>query len=143
MKTTLSIGHTVPFAALALAALVMAPNSAFAQQASEDQALEAVEEIVKVEVLVTSRFEGRPNELGARTEVFEVRRAVSFADLDLRLAADVDELDRRIESTAQEACETLEERHPLPMWRKGDRQRCIREAIESTDQELETIFAGM
>jgi hypothetical protein len=29
------------------------------------------------------------------------------------------------------------------MWRKGDRQRCIREAIESTDQELETIFAGM
>ncbi len=143
MKTTLLVGRAAPVGALVLAAFAMAPDSTLAQQVSEDQAPEAVEEIVKVEVLVTSRFEGRPNELGARTEVFELRRTVSIADLDLRLAADVDELDRRIESTAKEACETLNEKRPIPKWDKYDLQRCVEDAIESTDQELQTIFAGM
>ncbi len=143
MKTILVTKHATPFAALALAAFVVAPGSAFAQQAGKERASEAIEEVVKVEVVVTSRLVGRPNELGARIEVFELRQTVNFADLDLRLAADVDELDRRIENTAKEACEMLAEKHPIPLWDRADRQRCVKEAIASTDQELEMIFAAI
>jgi UrcA family protein len=142
MKTTLSIENTVPFACLVVAALATAPNFGFAQQTSQDQALEEVEEIVKVEVAVTSRLVNGPSERVAQTQVFELRRTVDIADLDLQRAADVEELDRRIENTAKEACEMLYEKRPSPPW-QADRQQCISDAIKSTDQELEAIFAAI
>jgi len=121
----------------------MVPSSAFTQQVSEDQAVEVIEEVVKVEVLVTSRFVGSPNELGARTEVYELRKTVRFADLDLRKEADVGELEKRIEKIAKESCKTLSEKHPIPLWYEADHRRCVREAIESTDGEMETVFAAI
>ena len=143
MKGTCSFMHSLTTTAFVLAAFVMVPSSAFTQQVSEDQAVEVIEEIVKVEVLVTSRFVGRPNELGARTEVFELKKTVRFADLDLRKEADVGELEKRIENTAKESCKMLSERHPIPLWSRADHRRCVGEAIESTDGEIEAVFAAI
>ena len=143
MKGTCSFMHSLTFTAFVLAAFVMVPSSAFTQQVSEDQAVEVIEEVVKVEVLVTSRFVGRPNDLGARTEVYELKKTVSFADLDLRKEADVGELEKRIENTAKESCKTLSEKHPISLPYKADHWRCVREAIESTDGEMETVFAAI
>ena len=139
MKGTCSFMHSLTTTAFVLAAFVMVPSSAFTQQVSEDQAVEAIEEVVKVGVLITSRLVGRPNAIGARTEVFELKKTVSFADLDLRKEADVGKLEKRIENTAKESCKTLSQRHPIPLWYPADHQRCVREAIEST--KIETIFA--
>jgi len=135
--------HSLTFTAFVLAAFVMVPSSAFTQQVSEDQAVEVIEEIVKVEVLVTSRFVGRPNDLGARTEVYELKKTVSFADLDLRKEADVGELEKRIENTAKESCKTLSKKYPILLSDPADHRRCVREAIESTDSKLETVFAAI
>ena len=143
MKGTCSFMHSLTFTAFVLAAFVMVPSSAFTQQVSEDQAVEVIEEIVKVEVLVTSRFVGRPNELGARTEVYELKKTVSFADLDLRKEADVGELEKRIENTAKETYKALSAMDPITLWYKADYRRCVREAIESTDSEIEIIFAAI
>ena len=143
MKGTCFFIHRLTFTAFVLVAFVMVPSSAFTQQVSEDQAVEVIEEIVKVEVLVTSRFVGRPNELGARTEVYELKKTVSFADLDLRKEADVNELNERIKSTAEESCKTLSETHPIQLWSPADHWRCVRGAIESTDAELETILVAL
>ena len=143
MKGTCSFMHSLTFTAFVLAAFVMVPSSAFTQQVSEDQAVDVIEEIVKVEVLVTSRFVGRPNELGARTEVYELKKTVSFADLDLRKEADVGELEKRIENTAKESCKTLSEKYPISLSYQADHRRCVREAIESTDSKLETVFAAI
>ena len=143
MKGTCSFMHSLTSMAFVLAAFVMVPSSAFTQQVSEDQAVEVMEEVVKVEVLVTSRFVGCPNELGARTEVFELRKTVSLADLDLRKVADVGELEKRIENTAEKSCKALSEINPIQLWSKADHRRCVREAIESTDSKIETLFAAI
>ncbi len=143
MKRTRFFAHSIPFAALVLAAFVMVPGSAFTQEANEDKAVAAIEEVVKVESLVTSRIVMHPNKFGDRTKAFELRKAVSFADLDLQKESDIDELDRRIEDTAKESCKALSEVRRLPLWGKEDRRRCVREAIKSTDDELKIIFAGM
>jgi len=121
----------------------MIPNSAFAQEVSEDQANEVIEEVVKVEVLVTSRFVGSPDERVGRTKVFELKRTVLLADLDLRKEADVNELNERIKSTAEESCKTLSETHPIQLWSPADHRRCVREAIENTDADLETILVSL
>jgi len=133
----------MPFTVLVLAVLVTVPNSAFAQEVSEDQANEAIEEVVKVEVLVTSRFVGSPGERVGRTKVFELKRTVLLAGLDLRKEADVDQLNERIENTAEESCKTLSETHPIQLWSPADHWRCVRGAIESTDAELETILVAL
>ena len=143
MEKTRFFIHSIPFTVLVLAVLVMLPNSAFAQEASEEQANEAIEEIVKVEVLVTSRFLGRHDERAAKTKIYELKRTVLFTDLDLRQESDVDKLNERIENTAEESCKTLSETHPVQLWSPADHRRCVREAIESTEADLETIFVAL
>ncbi len=63
MKRTRFFISSLPYTVFLLAAIVMVPSSVFAQEASENQTAEAIEEVIKVEGLVTSRHVGRPNEL--------------------------------------------------------------------------------
>ncbi len=143
MKRTRFFIHSIPFTALVLTAFVMVPGSAFTQEANEDEAVAAIEEVVKVESLVTSRLARHPSEFGVWTKVFELKKAVSFADLDLQKESDIDELDKRIEDAAKESCKALSETRRLPLWGDAAHRRCVREAIKSTDDELKTAFAAM
>ncbi|MDH3339590.1 MAG: hypothetical protein OEM76_17425, partial [Gammaproteobacteria bacterium] len=68
--------------ALAATGLVIKTDPAIAQQAAED-----IEKIV-VEAPMVRRQAGQTN-IGAKIEVIELRRRVSYADLDLSKYADV------------------------------------------------------
>ena len=102
-----------------------------------------IEEVVKIETALDRRLVGRQDEFGARTKIFELKRQVNFADLDLSSGTDVIELKSRIESTAMETCAELAEMRPIPLWEKADHQRCIKEAIERANDKLELIVAAL
>ena len=135
--------YCTTFSAFVLAGFLVSVDPAVAQEANDDQTSEVIEEVFKIDATKERRFVRRPNELGARTKVFRIKRQVSVADLDLGNDADVIELNSRIENTATELCEELAEKHPTPVWDRGDLRRCIVEAIESTQDELETITAAL
>jgi UrcA family protein len=135
--------YCTTFTAFVLTGFFVMVGSSVAQEANDDQTSEVIEEVVKIEARLERRFVGRPNELGVRTEAFEIKQAVSFADLDLGKYADVIELKSRIENVATESCAMLAEEYPIPLWERGDLRHCITEAIESTDDELEAIIASL
>ena len=58
-------------------------DPAVAQEANDDQTSEVIEEVFKIDATKERRFVRRPNELGARTKIFKIKRQVSVADLDL------------------------------------------------------------
>ena len=117
--------------------------SAVAQEANDDQTSQVMEEVVKIETALDRRQIGRQNEFGSRTKLFELERRVSFADLDLSADTDVIKLKSRIESTAKLACAELAEIRPIPLWDKAEHRRCITEAIERANDELEMIVAAL
>ena len=135
--------YCATFTAFVLAGIFFSVNPTLAQEANDDQTAEAIEEVVKIEAKVERRYVGHPNALGARTEILELKRQVFFADLDLSKNTDVIELKNRIENTANEACEELAEMHPIPVWDKADFRRCVAEAIESGNDDLDTMTAGL
>ena len=135
--------YRATFTALFAVGYFMGINSAVAQEANDNQTSGAIEEIVKIEAPLDRRLVGRQNEFGSRTKLFEVKRQVNFADLDLSSDTDVIKIKSRIESTAKEVCAELDEMRPIPLWRKADHQRCITEAIESANDKLELIVAGL
>ncbi len=142
MKRTRFFQYCATFTALVLAGFVINADPAIAQQVNDDQTREVIEEIVKLEALIERRQVGHRSALGTWTEIIELRRQVSFADLDLSKVADVTELERRIEDTAKESCEQLAEMYPIPRSNSIDIRLCTKKAIESTSDELETVIAA-
>ncbi|NIM21450.1 MAG: UrcA family protein, partial [Candidatus Latescibacteria bacterium] len=88
--------------ALIAAGIVIDTIPANAQQASEEQTKEVIDEIIEVEAPIERS-----------TETIALKRQVSFADLDLSKHSDVIELEKRVEIVAKEACEKLEEMYPF------------------------------
>ena len=123
-------------AALVASGLTIAFDSAKAQQASEEQTSDVIEEIVEVESPIERE---RVGPTGMTIEIIGLRRQVSFADLDLSKHADVTELERRVETTAKESCEKLEDMYPLPRnpSRSADIRRCTKKAIEGAAEEIQ------
>jgi UrcA family protein len=143
MNRIRSFIYHATFTALVAVGCFIGADSAIAQEANDDQTSEVMEEVVKFEAALDRRLVGRQNEFGARTKLFELKRQVKLADLDLSADTDVIKLKNRIESTAKEACAELAEIRPIPLWAKADHQRCITEAIESANDELELIVAAL
>ena len=124
------------FLAFAATGLVINPDPAIAQQAAE----EVIEEIV-VEAPIVRRRVGRTTS-GVPIEVIELRRRVSYADLDLSKYADVTELKTRIETTAKESCERLSDMFPLDPSDRLEIRRCTNEAVDSTEEEVQAAIAA-
>lgn len=142
MKSNRYFAYLATFAALALTGFFIDSGPVVAQEVHGDQTGDAIEEVVKVEVQVERhRVKSKPGSF-ITTEIVELRKHVEFADLDLSKQADVKELERRIETTAKEACEELDEIKPFPAWTRVDVRRCVEEAIADTDAELETVVAA-
>ncbi len=126
------------FLALSATALVFKTDPAIAQQAAE----EVTEEIV-VEAPIVRREVGRAAATGARTEVIELRRRVSYVDLDLSKQADVTELQTRIKTTAKDSCEQLNDMFPLvePSGRQEIRS-CTNKAVAGTEEQVQAAIAA-
>lgn len=121
--------------ALAATGLVIKTDPAIAQQAAED-----IEKIV-VEAPMVRRQAGQTN-IGAKIEVIELRRRVSYADLDLSKYADVTELKTRIETTAKDSCEQLSEMFPFDRSDNREISRCINQAVDGTEEQVQAAIAA-
>ena len=116
-------------------------DSALAQAVEESQAGTVIDEVVvrapMDREIVTRRA------VGSRGEIIELRRSVSFADLDLSKSEDVLELEQRIELAARMSCEELEEMFPFEQDDDAANiRRCTREAIKGTEDELRNVVAA-
>ena len=120
--------------ALAATGLVFKTGPAVAQQANE-----VMEEIV-VEAPISARQVGRSSTTGARIELIELKRRVSYADLDLSKHADVIELETRVETIAKESCEKLSAMYPLDSATEG--RRCVKKAINSAEEQVQAAIVA-
>jgi UrcA family protein len=79
-------------------------------------------------VIVTGPYVSKVERLGIRAgeTTMSMQRLVPYRDLDLRRAGDVQELWRRIDSTALEICRELERRYPEG---SEPRRGCVPEAV--------------
>ena len=121
---------------LAFATTVLVINSdlAVARQAGDE-----IEEIIVRAPLSIERHEvkGVSSSATVKTEIVELKRLVSFADLDLSRDEDVNELEKRIEVVAKDSCKKLSEMFPLDRSDIVELQRCTKHAIESTLEQNE------
>lgn len=126
------------YGATFLALIVVGPasrsGSVIAQQGDE-----AMEEIV-IEAPLESREVGRSN-IGVKTEEFELRRRVSYADLNLCNDADVTELQTRIENTANELCKELSDKLPSNRSDPAEIGRCTKKASDGAEDQLQAAVA--
>ncbi len=69
-----------------------------------------------------------------------MNRRVSYADLNLRNSADRNELARRINVTAQEACSQLNTLYPADMYPPQTTDRdCVKDAVDSGMTQARSI----
>ena len=136
-----SLVSGVSFALLAAMGLVLCANVVFAQEAAPKKAGAAIEEVV-VEAPVVRRKVSATSPTGYTTETIQLKRQVSYADLDLTQESDVREFEERIETTAREACEALDDMLDRDKQDRTDVFRCTKLAIKDAREELEAVVAA-
>jgi UrcA family protein len=132
---------SVAFIFLLASGLSIRMDPVIAQESDENEVRVDIEEVVVVEASIDAQSGPRPA-TGYKTGSAELKRYVSFADLDLSIPADALVLEQRIEVAAQEACETLERTFPLGQKSMADVRRCTKRAIEGTKEAFETAVAS-
>jgi UrcA family protein len=115
--------------------------AAAAQDTGEKKAGEAIEEVI-VEAPVVRRKVAATSPTGYTTEMIQLRRQVTFADLDLTDETDVKMLQERIETTAKEACQALDDMLDREKQDPTDVFRCTKQAIKDAEKELEAVVAA-
>ena len=121
--------------------LLAGTGAAAAQDTGEKKAGEAIEEVI-VEAPVVRRKVAATSPTGYTTEMIQLRRQVTFADLDLTDESDVKTLEERIETTAKEACEALDDMLDRDKQDPTDVFRCTKQAIKDAEKELEAVVAA-
>lgn len=81
------------------------------------------------------------SETGIPLEEISLSRHVSYADLDLTSAQGLDELDKRIETTAKEACQQLKTLYPLEQW-ETDNAACVADAVHGAKEQLHAALVA-
>ena len=119
--------------AFAATALVISTDPAVAEEAND-----TMEELV-VEAPISIRQVER-GAFGATTELIELKRHVSIADLDLSKHADVIELETRVEAVSIESCDQLSDMYPLDLPSK--KQSCIKKAIQSAEEQVQAAIVA-
>ena len=74
-------------------------------------------------------------------EQIELKRGVSYADLDLSEDANVTELRARIETTANDSCKKLSKMFPRPS-DAGEISRCTNRAIDGAEEQVQAAIAA-
>ena len=120
---------SVSSALLVATGLLTWTGAAAAQETGEKEVSGAIEEVV-VEAPVVSRKVAATSPTGYTTEMIQLRRQVTFADLDLTDESDVKVLEERIETTAREACQALDDMLDREKQDQTDVFRCTKQAIK-------------
>jgi len=107
---------------------------ALAQQATDE-----AEEVVVIGAPITRQEEGR-SYTGMPKEVIELKRQISYADLDLTKDADVQTLQTRIHDVAEESCQKLAEMFPLKFIDQGEVGRCVDDAVASSKDQVQAAI---
>ena len=131
-RVAVSVGAAA-FVAVVASGVVLQAGLAVAQQASE------VMKVVVVGAPITVRQVGQAY-IGAKIELIEIKRRVSYADLDLSKQADVIELEIRVETIAKESCEKLSAMYPLDPDSAIERRSCINQAINSAEDQVQAAI---
>ena len=116
-------------------------DAVVAQENDEKKANAAIEEVV-VEAPVVRRKVAATSPTGYTTEMIQLRREVTFADLDLTEESDVKKLQERIETTAKEACQALDDMLDRDKQDPTDVFRCTKQAIKNAKEEFEAVVAA-
>lgn len=130
------------FAALVATGFVLKSDPANAQQPGEEQTNQVIDEIIEVGAPIERQQVGPTDAAGMRTEIIELKRQVSYADLDLTKHSDVIELEKRVEISAKESCEKLEEMYPFPPSGLAGIRRCTKKAIENSEEGIQAAIAA-
>jgi UrcA family protein len=132
---------SVSSALLVATGLLTWTGAAAAQETGEKEVSGAIEEVV-VEAPVVSRKVAATSPTGYTTEMIQLRRQVTFADLDLTDESDVKVLEERIETTAREACQALDDMLDRDKQDQTDVFRCTRQAVKGAKEEFEAVVAA-
>lgn len=133
----LSIGKMAAFAGVVCVSVAMVWGAA--NHAALGQTEKKMEEIVVLSAPRTIKtVVGRSSSTGAPIENIELRRQVSYADLDLAEEADVETLDKRIRETARESCKQLSNLYPTG---EPDEFECIKLAIRGAKDQRDAAIA--
>jgi UrcA family protein len=98
------------------------------------------EEVTVVAPRTVTREAAHGSQGATRDELISVTYRISYDDLDLSMHADVLELQKRIDETAQEACDLLSKRYPLG---EPSTSVCVKQAIEKAKaQANEAVLAA-
>ncbi len=106
---------------------------------SAQQLAGEMEEVVVIEAPIVRKWTER-GRYGGKVEVIELRRRVSYADLDLAKHADVTTLETRIEDTAKESCKTLSGMFPLDPMDKTELRSCTKKAVNGTKEQVKAAI---
>jgi UrcA family protein len=132
---------SVSSALLVATGLLTWTGAAAAQETGEKEVSGAIEEVV-VEAPVVSRKVAATSPTGYTTEMIQLRRQVTFADLDLTDENDVKVLEERIETTAREACQALDDMLDRDKQDQTDVFRCTKQAVKGAKEEFEAVVAA-
>jgi UrcA family protein len=130
---------------LVLAAAILAGGVAgMGYQAFAQQAYTQRDESITVQAprMIHRETVGR-SVTGAPIEEVSLTRRVYVGDLDLRRVADNNELDRRIDLTAREACDQLNRLYPADMYPAAANDRdCVKSAIHDAMLQKQTFISS-
>ena len=132
------LSYCATFLALTATGFVINSNPAVAQQTGDE-----TEEFIVVEAPIEHHQVVGRTANGAKTEIIELTRQVSYADLDLRKYADVTEMETRIEASANESCEKLSAMFRLddPTGQASEIVSCTGQAVNEARMQLQRAIA--
>jgi UrcA family protein len=107
-------------------------------------ASQAVAQEVTEEILVQTPIERTELESSAgtngTTQLIELNRYVSFADLNLANPTDVDMLDSRIKAIAKDSCQKLSDMFPLERSDMSTMNLCVKRAVASAKKQRQSAI---
>ncbi|WP_405240065.1 UrcA family protein [Lentisalinibacter orientalis] len=134
------IHRYLTLSALLPAAAVLATGAVVTPAHAQGDETEVIEEIVVVRAPIERRTVEPAGPGQPKTEVIELSRQVSFADLDLTRHKDVEQLRGRIQETAERACERLNQMFPVTRDGVQGTARCVKRAVADAEKQLETAI---
>lgn len=133
LKSTFSY-VSVTFLAVAATGLILHSAPAPAAE-EEDQITEVVVVEAQVEVSKVTK-----NTFGGKSNLIELKRRVSYADLDLSKHADVIELQSRLETVSKESCEMLYSISVTDLVPMDEKRRCVKDAIDRAEKQTQAAI---
>jgi UrcA family protein len=132
LKSTFS-NVSVTLLAFATTGLILHTAPALAEQ--ENQITEIV--VIEAQVEVSKVTE---NTFGRKSNLIELKRRVSYADLDLSKHADVIELQSRLETVSKESCEMLYSISVTDLVPMDEKRRCVKDAIDRAEKQTQAAI---